>query len=90
VAGSASGGRLQRAVFPDIACALTRRSAPGLVIANRGEATALVLEVGTRGPAEPHAEMGCDNFMLIYHASYDMLINIFDAGNRQNVNRDLK
>ena len=23
---------------------------------NRGEATALILEVGTRGPAEPHAE----------------------------------
>jgi len=24
---------------------------------NRGEATALILEVGTRGPAEPHAEV---------------------------------
>jgi uncharacterized cupin superfamily protein len=39
---------------PAIAPASNERD--GHHVQNRGEATALILEVGTRGPAEPHAE----------------------------------
>ena len=41
---------------PAIAPGFKAGERDGHHLQNRGEATALILEVGTRGPAEPHAE----------------------------------